>query len=765
MTGHFPLFPLPSSLSRRDFDFLCQPFTEAIKEKIVAAPAAHISFIHTKGEIEPLSSRHDTQNTPILQQVCAATQRAQTPATHEDCLLLPFFVSDTHTAVALIQGIDPFLVKKMSPDWLQEIRDTLQHEFLRIKWARTDLQTGLLNAFHLYSVLNSLPPGQWIGLSLVELYPQTRTAIEEIRHLRKAARALQSVIGENTPLFHIGQSVFAYPAWHCSEADLTRSGPRIIALCKRERFKSVHIGYSCGLSGSGNSGDRVDRTGQDLLDEAWQALQIAGRRGPFSFCSYRLLQNSQCHPLYASKRPLLIRAKPCGQAGQTRALQRCMRQLEQFALIQLHPSTTTESIFDLIHPETFDLTGGKAFQGPQADAYILLPTANQKAILVLAHQVTRALASESKDFGPVAAGIALFPYAHFKKNEIILNCQKALLHGALEGEGAITVFNALSLNVSGDIYYGEGDIPRAITEYRHGLEISPDDINLLNSLGVSYAMINRQTLAKNCFLQALAIDSKNFMAWYNLGLGRELQNDLPGALLAFEHAWACPLENDQDTALVRRELPLQLARLYCQTEHHQKSLDLLLPWHAVKPKESEADLANRSFCLLGESLFGLGRIEEARIALQRAILINEFDADALSLLGDIYLLRNEGDQIALKLCAKSLEINPAPPIFHFRLAKALINGGFWEEARAALRPCLRDQKLKGMAQARMGLLYHRWGKNAAASRWLNKALAQSEFRNDENGLPWQQQARSLLLEILQSNTTQKNNDRGKNEHL
>jgi tetratricopeptide (TPR) repeat protein len=359
------------------------------------------------------------------------------------------------------------------------------------------------------------------------------------------------------------------------------------------------------------------------------------------------------------------------------------------------------------------------------------------------------LTLEGKVHGPVAAGIAIFPFSDFKKTELIPNCQKALLHGALEDEGIITVFNALSLNVSGDIYYGEGDIPRAIKEYRRGLAITPNDVNLLNSLGVSYAMMNRHTLANDCFLQALSIHDHNFMAWYNLGLGRELQNDLTGAVVAFERAYSCPLEGDKDTANVRHELPLQLAKLYCQIGQYQKCLDILLPWHNAKQEKSDAGPASRALRFLGESFHGLGRTQEAIIALQRAIHFDECDADALSLLGEIYLDTNAGNQIALKLCGKSIELNPVPILFHLRLAKAMISCGYLETALVTLRPCLRDQKTKGAARVQMGLLYKKWGKNTTAIRWLNKALTQPEIKinENENEKEWHQQALSSLTEL------------------
>jgi len=57
----------------------------------------------------------------------------------------------------------------------------------------------------------------------------------------------------------------------------------------------------------------------------------------------------------------------------------------------------------------------------------------------------------------------------------------------------------------------------AIKEYKRGLQIDPDNINLLNSLGVIYAQINRYHQAIPLFEKVLGIDSEDFMALFNLG--------------------------------------------------------------------------------------------------------------------------------------------------------------------------------------------------------------------------------------------------------
>jgi tetratricopeptide (TPR) repeat protein len=706
---HFPLFTAAHTLSRHDFRNFLFPFSKVIKEKIFTA--AEVYFLENAEQLEGLLI-DDVSGISILKETFVAAAQTRVPAGHGHCLFFPFFTHDQHhdqqIVIALVTGLDPLFVKKAGPDWLQETRDALQREFLILKQAGVDLQTGLLNGAHLSTLFDTCPEGEHIGLVLVEIYPRVRTAMEDMQHVRRSAAILKSFTGEHVPLYHIGQSVFAYPCRNCNEDSAAKFGPLLVSFLKREQFKRVHAGYSQGKIGNGHhpdhDQDETATSGRQILDEAWLALQTACKRGPFSFCTYRSLQNSQRHSLYASDKDIQARIRPHWQ------------QLEQFALIQLHPAKSLENLYNKI---TLKIPDSKKIKGKDNDIFLLLPTSDLQKVLSLTKDVIQSITGQGNIKESIAAGIALFPFHDFKKTETILNCRKALLHGELQGQDMITLFEALSLNVSGDIFYGEGDIPRAIREYRRGLLIAPRDVNLLNSLGVGYAMMNRHREAVVCFLKALAINQDHFISWYNLGLERKLQNDIARAVESFEHALQCHMDDEQDTTSTRKELPLQLGKLYSQTGKYQDAIDILLPWYNT---ESSNPGSGRALRYLGESFHGLGRDREAMSWLQRAIRFDEFDAEALSLLGEIYLYNNEGDQIALKLCEKSVELNQTQPLFYLRLAGAQIQCGHLEAARENLRPCLKNKKTRGVAEFQMGLIYWKQGQKTRARHWFTKTL-------------------------------------------
>ncbi len=712
MIHHFPLFATANALSHHDFRNFFLPFSRKIKEKL--ATVSDIFFLEDAGQLASLAS--DGFDLARLQENFIHAMTKKLPVAHDDYLLFPWPVNDEQTIVALVTGVDRLLVKKVGLDWLQEISTTLQREFLIIKQAGVDLQTGLLNGAHLHALFDMFPVNEQVGLVLVEVYPKVRTALEAMQHVRHSAAVLKSFIGEHIPLYHIGQSVFAFSCRQCNDDFAARLGPLLISYLKREHFKCIHIGFSQGQI----SPCRQDDT-QQILDESWQALQIACKRGPFSFCTYRSLQNFQHHPLYTANQSLLARLHPCWQ------------QLEQFALILLHPADPAENIFDHI---ILDLADSKKFKGPDNDVYLLLPIADARKVRSIVKKIILFFNRDQKIKSPVAAGMTVYPFADFKKSELVLNCRKALLHGALLGEGMITIFDALSLNVSGDIFYGEGDIPKAVKDYKRGLLIQPKDVNLLNSLGVSYAMMNKHRLANDCFIKALTVKNDDFMSWYNLGLGCQLQGNIAGAVESFEQACQCHIANEQDISDVRRELTLQLGKLYCQTGRYQDTLALLVPWH-----ENNISLpgTGRALRYIGESFHGIGQEREAMIWLQRAIRFDEFDADALSLLGEVYLDNHEGDQIALKLCEKSIELNPKPPVFYLRLAKAQLQCGLPEEAKNTLRQHLQNKAIKGAAGFQMGLIYRRQGQQMRARQWFSKTI-----KYEQSDSHWHQQASSYL---------------------
>ena len=107
--------------------------------------------------------------------------------------------------------------------------------------------------------------------------------------------------------------------------------------------------------------------------------------------------------------------------------------------------------------------------------------------------------------------------------------------------------------------------------------------------------------------------------------------------------------------------------------------------------------------------------------LQQAMRYNEYDAEVLGLLGEIYLNENEGDDIALRLCEKAVELSPYSLSLKLRLANAQIHCGDYANALKNLQVCLRSKKYRPAAVLQRGVLALEQDQLKMANQWFVKA--------------------------------------------
>jgi Flp pilus assembly protein TadD len=98
--------------------------------------------------------------------------------------------------------------------------------------------------------------------------------------------------------------------------------------------------------------------------------------------------------------------------------------------------------------------------------------------------------------------------------------------------------DTVSLNISADHYYQNGDLAAAISEYRSALCLDAANVNVHNSLGVCLAQQGNPAAARACFEEAWRIDPKEAMAVYNIGVLHLLEKDKVKALEMFRQAFA-----------------------------------------------------------------------------------------------------------------------------------------------------------------------------------------------------------------------------------
>ncbi|SHO51686.1 tetratricopeptide repeat protein [Desulfopila aestuarii] len=699
MLESFPFGRIPDHLEEEDFTLFANGYRQLVLARIPSSGLVHFVL----GGPLPKLSTDPRIDAAISAQVESMKQGEITTSKLGTTILLSFPVKKEQFLVIAVSQVDPMIAELGTLDWLEDIRESLLREFHVLKNSYRDLETGLLNSSHFWDVLEK-SKGCDSGVILVQLPSRGRLPRDSYQNGQRAATALVGFTDSRLLVHHLGQSVFGILGAKEDLGSVERFSSGLVQHLKREGFFRVHVGSS--------SKSAADVAPPSMLDEAWTALQVAAKRGPFSFCDYSFLANADTHPL-----------RPVNSELTEKYLQLSKKDAA-FCLLYLSSPRDAEELTFM--QSLVDLPSQATILGIDRGCLIYISGADSASGFMVAEDLLRMLADAADGQGAYA-GISSYPYQGFSKAEALLNARKALLHAEFFGPGHAVQFDAVSLNVSGDIHFSDGDLAGALREYRRGLECAPEDVNLLNSLGVTYALLNKNNLAKNAFERVIAIDSNNFMALYNLGLGAKLQGDLLGALQLFERAYrGCSVDDDKDFC---REVEVQLGKLYCRSGRYPESLQFFQSWSEKVGERQQ----RRILKYLGEAHLGNGDPIEAMGFLQRALQQNAFDHDALSLLGSAIWQAHEGDDIALSLCRKSVDLAPDNPILRFRLARIQQHLGQYAEALESLANCRGRSVDQTEVQLLKASVYMKLNRPDRARFWARKVQKQSVAKSETSG--------------------------------
>ncbi len=269
---------------------------------------------------------------------------------------------------------------------------------------------------------------------------------------------------------------------------------------------------------------------------------------------------------------------------------------------------------------------------------------------------------------PVFLGAALYPQGDFSREEALENAAKALDHALFSGPGVLAVLNAASLNVAADRLYQRGDVEGAARELSRALVLDPENVNVLNSLGVCHAVSGRGAEAIACFERAAALAPGEVMPLYNIGL-IHLTEKRPDAALDFFRK-ALSVEPLVFEALFQAGRACQEAGRPLEAAAYLEKASKLRPdsWAALRH--------------LGRALADCGRTREAAKAYEKALRLSSEDALTLSDLSELYTALSVNADIALSFALQSVELEGQNGLFHFRLARLLEKRGRRDEALA-----------------------------------------------------------------------------------
>jgi tetratricopeptide (TPR) repeat protein len=673
-------------LKSLDFSVLAKPFAAEICRQL-PMPTTPL-FLHGDYGILPEEGR---QRVPagLIEEVAGLRQAV--PRLIQGVPVLPLPLEGEEPVYLLLGGLDPALARKMDPEWLEELRRDILTVLRTIKMAYVHPETGLYNSFLLDMQLQRSSGSQTLML-IAAMYANRKATVALARTMH-IARLLESFAPG--PLFYFGGNVFGL--LHRNMED--RQGALIVARrllgrMKREGLHRTHIGIAV------EAGEEQERSsGHFLVRRCWQALEEAERRGPFSLCETSFLRNRQNHPLSRPSPDVL------------RRLGRAWKGYDRFGLVLLRirqEGAGTATDRSLVEVLSRDLEKNIHVIAVSADhAYVLLPGFSAAETKIKGRRIAEAT---GKSYGPqqVEAGLAQWPCLNFTRTDTAVNCRKALLHGSLLGPGALTMFDHLSLNVSGDHFFDQGDYRRAVKEYRAGLEMAGEEINLLNSLGVALTELNRHRQALGLFDRVLAREPAHFMALVNKGLALRMLDREQEALLCFEQA---SQDREFGASTVFADISLQLASLYCAAGRFPEAVAVL---HRLQREDSDRQ-SFQLYRLLGEAYAGIADNRKAMASLQKALRCNPQDAGSMSLLGDMYGLEGQGDDIALSLCSQAVELDDASWLHWYRLARLQYRVGDLSNALNTVQQSLRRNRSSSETLLLAGRIYQAMGRNTKAA--------------------------------------------------
>jgi len=297
------------------------------------------------------------------------------------------------------------------------------------------------------------------------------------------------------------------------------------------------------------------------------------------------------------------------------------------------------------------------------------PDMDEAVAVRSARQIQQRLAVPDEQ--SVSIGIAVYPFWPFERKTILANAQKALDHAAFFGPGAVTPFDAVSLNISADKLYQYGDMDGAIEEFEKALAVDPKNVNVHNSLGVCHGVRGDLDLAIDAFKTAIALDPEDVMATYNLGLAHLKQGNRDKALELFLEAHGLDGEHP--------DIACQIGLCYRDMGRTGAALGFLEKAARTTPKWGHV------FRALGDCYLEKDRLPEAVKAYEKAIKRHPTDPKSLSALGHLYGELGENIEIAIMLCRESTTLDPDNGLFRYRLGRLYLQQQDYEKAIEQLK--------------------------------------------------------------------------------
>jgi len=268
---------------------------------------------------------------------------------------------------------------------------------------------------------------------------------------------------------------------------------------------------------------------------------------------------------------------------------------------------------------------------------------------------------ESPDEDPVLLMLAWAYYDSGKTGQAE-KCLTILFDRELERK----VFTGFAFDELVRLYKQKKDFPNLVNICERAVAAQPDDVGLLTELGNAYLQAGQADRARLTYEKLIAMEDDNpafYCLWgealFAAGLNKESED---------AYRKAGQLDPDQLDSYYFR-----IAVLFQKADNHQEARRLLNKCLNLNPSSP------LYYCSLGDSLIGLGKLQDAINAYNQAVEFDRADADAYyNRLGNS-LMKTGNFSEAVAAFQTAIRLEPLP-IYYLNLSSAYRKMGLDHEA-------------------------------------------------------------------------------------
>ena len=248
----------------------------------------------------------------------------------------------------------------------------------------------------------------------------------------------------------------------------------------------------------------------------------------------------------------------------------------------------------------------------------------------------------------------------------------SLFEELLEKELARKVFTGFAFDELVRIYAETGDFQKQIAICRRAVDVQPDDVGLLFTLGDALAKSSRHEEAAEVFEKLSLLEPDSTAYLFRLGSALVASGDFERAERAYERA----VEVDPQGAA---EYYHRIGRAYLDREEYGRAQTFFTK--AINHRSDEPIY----YCGLGDAYLKQGKMDEAESAYENAVRIDPGRRAAYYNRFGHGLIEAGRHADAVRIFRKAISADPKNPFLYVSLAKACEAQGLDREAKEAFR--------------------------------------------------------------------------------